>query len=187
MRTDIRIFDFRCSMLRFSRVFGGARILCDVLCLQQPETMTTRRAPASITSGKLSSLMPPMQKIGNANGLVNVSDLVQSDRRVIGLCRRGKERAEADVVSAFVESADLPGRRCGSIFRPDNLGPAISRASAIGRIVLPDVNPFRRHDARDLGMIVDDQRNSLAAVMPCSSAANSAISRRRISLSRATG
>ena len=41
------------------RAYSAASRACS-----KPETITTRRAPAARTSGRLSSLMPPMQKIG---------------------------------------------------------------------------------------------------------------------------
>src|SRR5687767_10099785 len=49
----------RLNVFFAERAYSAASRACS-----KPETITTRRAPAARTSGRLSSLMPPIQKMG---------------------------------------------------------------------------------------------------------------------------
>ena len=66
--------------------------------------------------------------------------------------------AEADIVRAFVKGSD------GLIDAVSRFPHHAIRAGDLphrrnGKIILPDMDTFRRHTTRDLRVIVDDERN----------------------------
>jgi hypothetical protein len=85
--------------------------------------------------------------------------IIQTDWRIIRLCRRCEDRAEADVIGAFVERADrlvdAVRRSSDSALRPDNFSRLRNR-----QIVLPQMHAFGANRLRDLRMIVNDERHA---------------------------
>ena len=63
---------------------------------------------------------------------MNFRDVVEADRRVVGLGWRREQRAEADVVRAFVKRADRLVDAVGDLPTAQS-GPTIWRASETGK------------------------------------------------------
>ena len=90
---------------------------------------------------------------------MNSFDLLQAYRPVIGFGRSREYGSEADIVSAFVKSADCLVDAV-SRFPHHAIGPGDLSRFGDRKIILPDMDTFRWHNARDFGVIIDDERDT---------------------------
>ena len=183
------MLDVRCSEFRFqiaaalsqARAYSAMSAPCS-----KPETMTTRFAPAAMTCARLSDLDSADAKDRErtlAHGLVECRPGRSAGNRVWSAWRRsGRSRCNPRLLARAAIACsrlwvDLPT----SNRPPDFLARGRDRI-----VVLPDVHAFHRHVARDLGVIVDDQRNRRRSiVIACSSCRESTSSSTAAVLCRA--
>ena len=90
---------------------------------------------------------------------MNAPNVVSPDRLIVGLRRRGEERAKADVVGAFHHRGSRLRQAVGRFPEPASALHDFARG-VDGEIVLAEMEAFERNLTGDFQMIVDDQRNA---------------------------
>ena len=131
--------------------------------------MTTRFAPAADdTSARFSNLIPPMQKMGMETSLVNSWNLRESDGRDNRVWSEWRRLDRSRYNRRLRARQRRPVRHCELICRR-TIGRSIcARTLRLNRHPGRHAHPAHWHASRDLGVIVDDERNS-ADIVSCRS------------------
>lgn len=95
---------------------------------------------------------------GSPSGFVDAADVVEADGGVIGLGRRGEERAEADVIRLGGASEGL-GDGVGG-FPDDGAGSGKLAGLGDGEVVLADVCAGGAGAFDEFGVVVEDEGNT---------------------------
>ncbi len=157
MRTDMGFsnLDFRISI---EQRLCGACILCDVPRLQQPRDENDAPRTGCDDISQVLELDATNAKDRQRDGSVDSLDIGESDGSVIRLRRRREKRTKANVIGTFSRGLRRLLKAVGRF--ADEAVPAGGLASfGNGQVVLADVHACRADFARDLRVIIDDERD----------------------------
>ena len=152
-----------CVCHRLQGFFYGAAIFHDVGGLQDAGDDDHAAGAGLDDGGEIFELDAANAEDGNVDEFMHAADVVEADCRATRFGRRGKKRAEADVVGAFFLCSDRLGDAVGG-FSDDGwrhlAGKGATGAPAgigDGAVILPNMRALGADGGDDLGEVVDDE------------------------------